>query len=210
MEKDNDSEMAHKHLLASIHHLKQILSNFNPYKDLPDWVDHKIGNAFEELSDVAHYLDSDLDEEEMEKTDKPFHGYNKEKHSRTGGLSEKERKRINRETGSNLKRPVTGKVKPGSKDAKRRKSFCARMSAVKGPTSKDGKLTPKGAALRRWKCSKSLELINKSKEINQAVNQIMGSKKVNEVLPKVDKEKRYKVLEKLREMKKVCKKTHKE
>jgi hypothetical protein len=26
------------------------------------------------------------------------------------------------------------------------------MSGVKGPTSKDGKLTPKGAALKRWKC----------------------------------------------------------
>ena len=28
--------------------------------------------------------------------------------------------------GSKLKTAVTGKVKPGSKDAKRRKSFCAR------------------------------------------------------------------------------------
>ena len=33
-----------------------------------------------------------------------------------------------------------------------RKSFCARMSGVKGPTSKKGKLTPKGAALKRWNC----------------------------------------------------------
>ena len=54
--------------------------------------------------------------------------------------------------GSKLKTAVTGKVKKGSKDAKRRKSFCARMSGVKGPTSKKGKLTPKGAALKRWNC----------------------------------------------------------
>ena len=54
--------------------------------------------------------------------------------------------------GSKLKTAVTGKVKKGSKDAKRRKSFCARMSGSKGPTSKKGKLTPKGAALKRWNC----------------------------------------------------------
>jgi hypothetical protein len=55
--------------------------------------------------------------------------------------------------GSKLKTAVTGKVKKGSKAAARRKSFCARMSGVKGPTSKDGKLTRKGAALKRWRCS---------------------------------------------------------
>lgn len=82
----------------------------------------------------------------------PFVGYTPSKHSREGGLNAEYRKKYNRETGSNLQAPVTGKVKPGSKDAKRRKSFCARMSGVKGPTSKDGKLTPKGAALKRWKC----------------------------------------------------------
>jgi len=84
--------------------------------------------------------------------EEPFIGYTPSKHSREGGLSEAARRKINRETGSNLKPPVTGKVKPGLKDAGRRRSFCARMSGVKGPTSKDGKLTPKGAALKRWKC----------------------------------------------------------
>jgi GNAT superfamily N-acetyltransferase len=93
----------------------------------------------------------------MTKAKKPFKGYNKKKHSRTGGLNDKYRKKINREEGSNLKRPVTGKVKQGSKAAKRRKSFCSRMAGVKGPTSKDGQLTPKGAALKRWKCRKSLQ-----------------------------------------------------
>ena len=93
----------------------------------------------------------------MTESKKPFKGYNKKKHSRTGGLNDKYRKKLNREEGSNLKRPVTGKVEPGSKAAKRRKSFCSRMSGVKGPTSKDGELTPKGAALKRWKCHKSLQ-----------------------------------------------------
>ena len=46
--------------------------------------------------------------------------------------------------GSKLQTAVTGKVKPGSKDAKRRKSFCARS---KGWTGERGK-----AARARWKC----------------------------------------------------------
>lgn len=83
---------------------------------------------------------------------KPFIGYNKNKHSKSGGLNDAYREKYNKETGSNLKRPVTGKVAPDSEAAGRRKSFCARMSGVKGPTSKGGKLTPKGAALKRWKC----------------------------------------------------------
>jgi hypothetical protein len=89
------------------------------------------------------------------KKSKPFHGYNPKKHHRKGGLSAKGRAKAKRETGANLKPPVTtkpSKLKPGSKKAKRRKSFCARMSGVKGPTSKKGKLTPKGAALKRWNC----------------------------------------------------------
>ena len=46
--------------------------------------------------------------------------------------------------GSKLKPAVTGKVKRGSKAAKRRKSFCAR---AKGWTGERGR-----AARARWKC----------------------------------------------------------
>jgi len=46
--------------------------------------------------------------------------------------------------GSKLKTAVTGSVKKGSKDAKRRKSFCARSKSWKGERGK--------AARRRWKC----------------------------------------------------------
>lgn len=46
--------------------------------------------------------------------------------------------------GSNLKTAVTGKVKPGSKAAGRRKSFCARSRSWTGERGK--------AARRRWKC----------------------------------------------------------
>jgi len=72
--------------------------------------------------------------------------------SKTGGLNEAGRRYFKRTQGSNLKRPVTGKVKPGSKAAKRRKSFCARMKGVPGPMMKNGKPTRKALALRKWKC----------------------------------------------------------
>ena len=64
--------------------------------------------------------------------------------SEGGGLTAKGRAKYNRETGSNLKAPVTGKVKPGSKAAKRRKSFCARSKSWTGERGM--------AARRRWKC----------------------------------------------------------
>jgi len=76
--------------------------------------------------------------------------------SKSGGLTAKGIAKYNRATGSNLKPAVTtkpSKLKPGSKPAKRRASFCARMSGVKGPMKKpNGKPTRKALALRKWNC----------------------------------------------------------
>jgi hypothetical protein len=79
------------------------------------------------------------------------------KQDKTDGLSQKAVNAYRRENpGSKLKTAVTtkpSKLKPGSKAAKRRKSFCARMSGNKGPMKKpNGKPTPKALALRRWNC----------------------------------------------------------
>ena len=91
--------------------------------------------------------------EVLKKKKKPFKGYNKKIHARTGGLSAKGRAKFKRETGANLKKPVTtkpSKLKPGSKAAKRRKSFCARSRGFK---RKDGTYSEKArAARRRWNC----------------------------------------------------------
>jgi len=78
----------------------------------------------------------------------------KEGKNPTGGLNAKGIASYRRENpGSTLKKAVTGKVKPGSKAAKRRKSFCARMGGMKGPMKKpNGKPTRKALALRKWKC----------------------------------------------------------
>ena len=77
----------------------------------------------------------------------------KKHQSKTGGLNAAGRAYYKRKDGSNLKAPVTGKVKKGSKAANRRKSFCARMSGVKGPMKDSkGRPTRKALALRKWKC----------------------------------------------------------
>tara|TARA_Y100000287_G_C13966837_1_gene231436 strand:- start:180 stop:449 length:270 start_codon:yes stop_codon:yes gene_type:complete len=72
--------------------------------------------------------------------------------SKGAGLTAKGREKYNRKTGSKLKPPVTQK-NPKGKAKKRKDSFCARMKGVKGPTSKNGKLTRKGASLKRWRCN---------------------------------------------------------
>jgi len=77
--------------------------------------------------------------------------------SSTGGLTQKGVDHYRRQTpGSHLQTAVTtkpSKLKPGSKAANRRKSFCARMSGVEGPMKKpNGEPTRKALALRKWHC----------------------------------------------------------
>jgi len=73
-----------------------------------------------------------------------------------GGLNRKGIASYRKEhPGSKLSMAVTtppSKLDPDSKPAKRRKSFCARMSGMKGPMKKDGKPTRKALALRKWNC----------------------------------------------------------
>jgi hypothetical protein len=77
--------------------------------------------------------------------------------SSTGGLTQKGVDAYRRENpGSKLQTAVTtkpSKLKPGSKAANRRKSFCARMSGVDGPMKDEkGRPTRKALALRKWNC----------------------------------------------------------
>jgi hypothetical protein len=77
--------------------------------------------------------------------------------SKTGGLNAKGVASYRRENpGSNLKMAVTtkpSKLNPDSKDAKRRRSFCSRMSGVKGPMKDDkGRPTRKALSLKKWNC----------------------------------------------------------
>ena len=75
--------------------------------------------------------------------------------SRSGGLTAAGRKKYNAATGSNLKAPQPG-------GGARKRSFCARMSGVKGPMKKpNGKPTRKALALRKWKCQWSRTIIER-------------------------------------------------
>lgn len=81
------------------------------------------------------------------------------KKDRTDGMSRKAVKAYRRENpGSKLKTAVTkdpGKLKKGSKDAKRRSSFCARSDGQRKMHNIDCSKTPDKAickARRRWNC----------------------------------------------------------
>jgi hypothetical protein len=81
----------------------------------------------------------------------------KEGKNKTGGLNAKGVASYRKENpGSKLQMAVTtkpSKLDPDSKDAKRRKSFCARMSGMPGPMKDEkGKPTRKALSLKKWNC----------------------------------------------------------
>jgi hypothetical protein len=81
----------------------------------------------------------------------------KEGKSQSGGLNKKGIASYRRENpGSKLSMAVTtkpSKLKKGSKAWNRRKSFCARMSGMRGPMKDEkGRPTRKALSLREWNC----------------------------------------------------------
>jgi hypothetical protein len=105
------------------------------------------------------------------------------KRDKTDGMSSKAVKAYRRENpGSKLKTAVTtkpSKLKKGSKSAKRRKSFCARMSGMKksrasAKTKRDPN-SPINKALRRWNCE-SLEQV--AQLVEMKLSQIEHLKKI--------------------------------
>jgi hypothetical protein len=119
-----------------------------------------IESVVEELA-MLHNLDSEHIWEKFENlTDEELLEYAidaKGHKSSTGGLTQKGVDYYRSKTpGSKLQTAVTtppSKLKPGSKAANRRKSFCARMSGVDGPMKKpNGEPSRKALALRKWNC----------------------------------------------------------
>ena len=103
------------------------------------------------------------------------------KKDKTDGMSRKAVKAYRRENpGSKLKTAVTtkpSKLKKGSKSAKRRKSFCARMSGMKksrasAKTKRDPD-SPINKALRRWNC----ESIEQLQELVMLAEQLVAKTK---------------------------------
>jgi len=123
-----------------------------------DMIEHMV----EQLAE-AHGVDAEQIWEEFESVDdhelldESAAWHRKAGKNPKGGLNAKGVASYRREhPGSHLQMAVTtkpSKLKPGSKAAKRRKSFCARMSGVDGPMKKpNGKPTRKALALRKWNC----------------------------------------------------------
>jgi hypothetical protein len=119
-----------------------------------------IEEVIEELA-LINNLDSETLWEKLEElTDEELLEYAidaKGYKSSTGGLTQKGVDHYRSVTpGSKLQTAVTtppSKLKPGSKAANRRKSFCARMSGVDGPMKDEkGRPTRKALALRKWNC----------------------------------------------------------
>jgi hypothetical protein len=132
--------------------LDRMLSMTSPKMRLEHWYLQSHIETIKELLDWENRKE-ELDEE-YEWLEESAAWRRKEGKNPTGGLNRKGIMSYRRENpGSKLSMAVTGKVKPGSKAAKRRKSFCARMGGMKGPMKKpNGEPTRKALALRKWKC----------------------------------------------------------
>jgi hypothetical protein len=103
------------------------------------------------------YEKGSCQKEEVELDEASAAWQRKEGKNPEGGLNRKGIESYRRENpGSKLSMAVTtppSKLKPGSKAANRRKSFCARMGGMPGPMKDEkGRPTRKALSLRKWNC----------------------------------------------------------
>jgi len=144
-------------------------SELNRIRQLSGLLNEQVEQQFDLIEEMveawaeAHGVDSEVIWEDFESVDdselldEAAAWRTSKGKSKKGGLNAKGVASYRRENpGSKLQMAVTtkpSKLKPGSKAAKRRKSFCARMGGVKGPMKKpNGKPTRKALALRKWNC----------------------------------------------------------
>jgi hypothetical protein len=122
-----------------------------------DMIEDMVQNLAEEIGvdpEVIWEVFESVDDDELYET---AAWRRKEGKNPEGGLNRKGIESYRRENpGSKLSMAVTtppSKLKPGSKAANRRKSFCARMGGMEGPMKKpNGEPTRKALALRKWNC----------------------------------------------------------
>ncbi len=175
-EYDDEAGMADNNLETLERAIQGIDEIIQPGDNLPEWCQEKIAVAKSMLVAVWDYMKS----EESDSLEEDWQKVNKS--DKTDGMSKKAVKAYRRENpGSKLKTAVTtkpSKLKKGSKSAKRRKSFCARMSGMKkahasAKTKRDPD-SPINKALRRWNCE-SVEQMQKlvmiaEQKVNEAKN----------------------------------------
>lgn len=154
VEGDYEGEMARGELKALIANAQELLKMLGEDAEIEAWVQSKITKAADYVSSVRNYMVGDSVNEAVAAWQR------KEGKNPEGGLNKKGVESYRRENpGSKLQTAVTTKpsaLKPGSKSAKRRKSFCSRMQGMKAKlTSAETARDPQSRinkSLRKWNC----------------------------------------------------------
>ena len=159
-EKKNVMDYEEPHLIVNklntiIHNAKELLDILDDDVEMPEWIESKITLSEDYITTCVNYMRSEMNEEVLD--EKSAAWQRKEGKNPEGGLNRKGIASYRRENpGSKLSMAVTtppSKLKKGSKAAKRRKSFCARMGGMPGPMKDEkGRPTRKALSLRKWNC----------------------------------------------------------
>ena len=181
VEGDYEGEMARGELKSLIANAQELLKMLGEDTEIEAWVQSKITKAADYVSSVRNYMVGDTVNEACWKGytakgtklkgGKPVPNcvpvqeaspawQRSEGKNPEGGLNKKGVESYRRENpGSKLQTAVTtkpSKLKPGSKSAKRRKSFCSRMQGMKAKlTSAETARDPDSRinkSLRKWNC----------------------------------------------------------
>jgi hypothetical protein len=161
-EKDHEYSMARSEISTIISAAKRLRKKMKGEGNIEAWVQSKITKAADYLDSAADYVDSDEMKTEEYSNWRADFGLSEDwqkvnRQDKTDGLSQKAVNAYRRENpGSKLQTAVTEK-KPKGKRAKRRASFCRRMSGMKSKlTSTKTARDPDSRinkALRRWNCN---------------------------------------------------------
>jgi len=174
-EYDDESGSAESNLHTIARAAQGLIDTIGENENLPEWAQEKIAKVEGMLVAVWDYLESQEEQGIDPQVDEDWQKTNKQ--DKTDGMSPKAVKAYRRENpGSKLKTAVTKKpseLKAGSKDAKRRKSFCARMSGNKGPMKDEkGRPTPKAKALSRWNCESVEQTVQMLESVQRDLSEV--------------------------------------
>lgn len=182
---DKDQDQSIKSLRAALDRLKQELANLEntrtsnsnedllPTASFAGSTKNKLGSAAQLKGKMKRPVKpGDL----VGETSEDWQKINRQ--DKTSGMSDKAVKAYRKENpGSKLKTAVTkspNKIKKGSSDDQRRKSFCSRMNGMKKARASDETKrnpdSPINKALKRWNCEESKVI-----PVSESVENLMGA-----------------------------------
>lgn len=185
-EYDDEAGMADNNLETLRRAVDGIDEIIKPGDNLPEWCQEKIAVAKSMLVTVWDYMRSEqdrganVDESYEESLDEKKETWAKHNNPRAGGMSQKSVRSYRRShPGSKIQTAVTkkpSKIKKGSKDAKRRASFCARMKGMKkhrtsAKTARDPNSNI-NKSLRRWHCESIEDMRQLVESAEKKINQL--------------------------------------